>query len=452
MEASERTHAIAARSVEGLAPYIGWERVERTQEALASLGHALGGRRVVNVTGDDRSKGGVFEILRTTLPYMHGAGIDVAWIDLRTEAAVRPTLEYFHVLGHGTPPLPAWRKELLRHERRLQAFAATSAVDVASALRPSDVVVLHDTQSALVAGYLEAWGPSLVWHAHIGTAARTAPVREYWRVLTGSLRQARGCVFYLPEYAPLDLKESSVAMLPSIDPSSAKNSPLRSGEARRSLPNTAASPLVSCLAGDPQTLGQRSLLAVQVARWDPLKAMDQALGACARRAAVDPCLHGLVIGPEAQSNSERAALERCMTLHAMLPPAIGRRMHVWSVSCSGSRDHDNIVRRVQSAADIVLQMSVREGFGLTVAEAMLRGKPVIGTGVGGIRAQIRHAHNGWLLNCPEEIDEALERLTDPGLRKRLGRHARTDALARSTVDRHLRDICRHLRTLLATDY
>lgn len=450
MEASERTHAIVGRSVERLTAYIGHERVERTHEALVSLAQALDGRRIVNVTGDDRSKGGVFEILRTTLPYLRGADIDVTWIDLRTEATVRPTLEYFHVLGHGTPPFRGWREQLPIHEQRLRAFGAASTVDVAAALLPSDVVVLHDTQSALIAGRLEAWAPTLVWRAHIGTVAGTAPVREYWRVLTGSLRRARACVFYLPEYAPRELRGSGVAMLPSIDPSSPKNAPLQSTEARLSLPDIAASPLVSRLAGDPQTLGPRSLLAVQVARWDPLKAMDQALAACARRAARDGRLHGLVIGPEARSDSERTVLERCLALHTKLPPAIGRRMHVWSLSGSGSSDHDEIVRRVQCAADIVLQTSIREGFGLTVAEAMLRGKPVIATGVGGMRAQIEHAHNGWLLDRPEGVDDALERLSDPRLRERLGRRARADALANSMVDRHLRDISHHLRALLAT--
>jgi hypothetical protein len=288
VEADRRVHAIAPRSVERLARHIGPERVQRTHASLAALAQTLGGRRIVNVTGDDRSKGGVFEILRTTLPYLSGAGIGVEWIDLRTDAATRPTLEYFHVLGHGTPPTRAWREELPAHERRLRDFGRAAARDISSWLRPSDIVVLHDTQAAPAAEHLDAWHTSLVWRSHIGTTARTACVMEYWRVLNRALSHVRAAVFYRPEYAPPDLKDTSVILVPSIDPSSPKNAVLGRSDARLALAETPASPIVLVLTGDIRTLEDRSLLVVQVARWDPLKGMDQALAACARRALVDP--------------------------------------------------------------------------------------------------------------------------------------------------------------------
>ena len=86
-------HYVPIRATAALRPHVGEARVARLAASIGRLRDRLGGRRLVHVTGDDRRKGGVYEILRSTLPYLRGQGVDVAWIDLPTRAEARPALD-----------------------------------------------------------------------------------------------------------------------------------------------------------------------------------------------------------------------------------------------------------------------------------------------------------------------------------------------------------------------
>lgn len=442
-------HRIPSYDAQRLVPFAGRHRVEELSSRLRALAEWLGGRRVINVTGDDRRKGGVYEILRTALPYLRGGGVDVKWVDLPTRPRDRPTLEFFHVLAHGTGPGVGWRRELPARAAELRAFGRHAASELASILRPSDLLVLHDTQSAPLVGDLTAWHDRLVWHAHIGTTERNPAVAAYWDVVGPSVAKARARVFYQRGFVPRELRAGSVFVEPSLDPTAPKSAPVGREQAGAAL-SAGLAPL-RWVGAAPST-GPEVSVALQISRWDLLKDMPGAvrvLGAVAERR---PELAGLVVGPATQSDAEKSEFDAALAAREVLGPAARSRVHIGVIEGSGTAAHDLAVRVLQARADVVLQKSRQEGFGLTVTEAMLRGKPVVAARVGGIPLQLDDGCNGVTLP-PQASDgqwaEALGKLIEDDVRRlRLGERARADVLDRHIVDRQLSALLRELAPLM----
>jgi trehalose synthase len=438
-------HRIPSYEAERLVPFVGRRRVEELSSRLGALAECLGGRRVVNVTGDDRRKGGVYELMRTTLPYLRGAGVAVKWVDLPTSLEDRRALEFFHFLAHGTGRGEEWRHELPARTAELRTFGRNAASELSSILRPSDLLVLHDTQAAPLVESLLAWHDRLIWHSHVGTAERNPAVAAYWDVLSPSVAMARARVFHRPEFAPRELLDGSVFVEPSLDPSAPK-SVLMEREQAGAMLSAGLAPLR--WVGTAPSMGPEASVALQISRWDPLKDMPGAvrvLGAVAERR---PRLVGLVVGPAAQSDGEKSELEAALAAREGLGQAARSRLHIGVIESSGSAAHDLAVRALQTRADVVLQKSSEEGFGLTVTEAMFRGKPVVAAGVGGISLQLEDGRNGVTLPPQANDDqwaEALEGLLEDDARRlRLGAQARADVLERRIVDRQLSALVREL--------
>ena len=435
------SYEIANHDAARLAFAIGPERAMAFRARLRRLSRTLHGRRLVNITGDDRRKGGVYELMRSGLPYLRGAGVDVCWVDLTTRPEARPALEYFHVLAHGRRPSPDWRSDLSLRSAEFARFGRDAAAELTQVLRPSDLLVLHDTQTAPVVGELGAWAPYLVWLAQIGTADRNERVDRYWDVVAPSVSRAGVTVFYTPDYAPTNLLAQSIFATPSIDPSTPKSALLGRDRARALLTSPPAGWPLRWVAGAPRQRRDVNVLAVQLSRWDPLKDMTGAYRIMRAAAAEDPTFYGMVVGPSVQSESERRELQACLDEAERTPAGLRDRIGVGVVDDCGSDDHDMVVRVLQSAADIVLQKSVQEGFGLTVTEGMLRGKAVIASAVGGIQLQLTNDRNGVLVDPASEDQVWVARLqaliSDEPARSQLGRQGRSDVLERHTVDRQM---------------
>lgn len=440
-------HDVPAYRADRLALLIGDRRAVDLESCLETAARYLSGRRLVQVTGSDRCKGGVYEVLRTILPYLRGVGIDVVWVDLPTRPEDRPALEFFHVLAHGVEPQERWREDFAARRDELREFGRNAAGELASALQPSDAVVLHDTQTAPLVAYLEPWQDRLVWHAHIGTADRNPAVDAYWEVLASSVARARARVFYRPEYVPPTLLPGTFFVPPSIDPASSKNAPM-SREAANSLLATrdAASPL-SWVGPEPR-FSPSLVVGLQISRWDLLKDMPGAVRVFGAVAAHHPQFIGVVAGPAAQSRAEQLELDAAVAAHAQLDPGAYSRVHLGVIDGSGTPAHDLTVRTLQSRADIALQRSTQEGFGLTVTEAMLRGSAVVASRVGGISLQLESGRNGVTIDPEAEDDEwaaELDSLVEDDRRRRtLGSRARADTLERYAVDRQLTALVRSL--------
>lgn len=443
-------HRIPSYEADRLASFIGQDRVEELSSRLKVLAECLDGRRLVNVTGDDRRKGGVYELMRTTLPYLRGGGIEVKWVDLPTRLEDRRALEFFHFLAHGTGRGAGWRRELPARAAELRTFGRSAASELTSILRPSDFLVLHDTQAAPLVEELAAWHDQLIWHSHVGTAERNPAVAAYWEVLSPSVAKARARVFHRPEFVPPELLAGSVFVEPSLDPSAPKSVLMERERAGEAL-SAGVAPLR--WIGAAPSIGPEVSVALKISRWDLLKDMPGAariLGAVVERR---PELVGLVVGPAAQSDIEKSEFEATLAAREGLGGAARSRLHIGVIEGSGSAAHDLAVQALQARADVVLQKSSQEGFGLTVTEAMFRGKPVLAARVGGIPLQLEDGRNGVTLPPRASDDqwaEALERLIEDDARRlRLGEQARADVLERRIVDRQLSALVRELAPLMA---
>lgn len=436
------SHQVPTRPVKHLSGFVDADRIHATEGALMSLARRMVGRRLITVTGDDRRKGGVYEILRSVLPYFAGVGIDVRWLNLGTDPEARSALEFFHVLAHGVAARPGWRRDVSAHTPSVMTFAEHGADEISAQLLPGDVVFAHDTQTALSAGVLAARGWPVMWHSHIGSSQWGPITDAYWSVFAPPLAEARTCVFYVNDYVPPQLHGRASLSLPGIDPSVTKNAAVDAKTARHRLQHDReVRSMIGELRGSFATVTEKSLVGVQVSRWDPLKDMSGVAAAFGAVALNDPRFHGVIAGTAAQSSNEQQELAACRQAIDSLPEHVQERVHLWTVADSGSEAHDTTIRLLQSAADIVVQKSLQEGFGLTVTEAMLKGKPVIASRVGGIPAQISHGVNGLLLDDPADTAACTRALLqlcgDPSLRVRLGSRASSDALHQFGIDKQV---------------
>lgn len=393
----------------------------------------------------------MFEIVRTVLPYIRGAGIEIDWLDLETSAEARSALEFLHVLGHGIAPSDDWATELARHRPALAAFGSKASERIAAGLRADDVVLLHDTQTALLCADLAERHP-VIWHAHIGTRSANEIVESYWDLLLPSVEAAATTIFYLPEYAPDRLALQSAFVPPAVDPSTPKAATLTTVEARRLLAvGFAGSALVKGQGQAFRSLPLDATVVVQVSRWDPLKDMAGALELFARAALECPSIVGVIVGTDAESPNEKEQLERCIAVRRTSPDHVRSRLHIWTIGASGSAEHDDVIRVVQAAADVVVQKSLQEGFGLTVTEAMMRGKAVVASDVGGISSQIADGRTGFLVPHPFGVDQALPALRpalDPVRRQEVGCAAYEQAHQDRRVDRQLAALSRAIEAVV----
>lgn len=268
---------------------------------------------------------------------------------------------------------------------------------------------------------------------------------------------------YAPDWA--DPRRTFV-IPPSIDPFSAKNQPMSPADVEAVLH------YVGLLAGEPTaavaafTLEDGSIgrinrhvdvlqtgppppadvpLVVQVSRWDPLKDTAGVMTAFAEHVAGTRPAHLLLAGPVvtgvADDPEGAATFDHCIEVWRRLPHAERSRIHLACLPMQDAAENAIIVNAVQRHASVVTQKSLAEGFGLTVAEAMWKGRPIVASAVGGIVDQIVSGEHGLLVDDPRdpaEFGQAVRRLLDdPPYAELLGEKARQRATAEFLGDRHL---------------
>jgi len=399
--------------------------------------------------------GGVAEMLPSLLGYARSIGIDTRWI------VIEGNPDFFHVTkrihhalhgsaGDGTP---------LDDEARHIYEAATrhNTPDIVGPVRPGDVVLLHDPQTAGLAHALMNAGAHVVWRCHIGIDHPNEEARQGWEFLRPYLEDIPLFVFTRQAYVP-DFCDHGKAMViqPSIDAFSAKNQELDESAIRSILVHTGlvegAAPDEGepCFVHDDGSPGRVSRqaevvrlgrapswdtpLVVQISRWDPLKDMKGVMMGFAELCSGDcPTEPELVLaGPNVSgvTDDPEGALvfEDVVEAWRALPDGIRNRVHLASLPTDDVQENAAIVNALQRHATVVVQKSLREGFGLTVAEAMWKARPVIGSAVGGIQDQIEDGVSGVLLNDPQDLRGFSEvlcgLLCDPDRIARLGAAAK----------------------------
>jgi trehalose synthase len=284
-------------------------------------------------------------------------------------------------------------------------------------LRPvldeADFVFIHDPQPAglfdLCPNKKGIWS----WRCHIDASH---PKRKFWNFLRKQVEPYHASIFSMPDFAqPLPHPQFIIA--PSIDPLSDKNCELSEGEVFGTLQRH----------GIPDDLP----ILTQISRFDRFK---DPVGVIEAFNLLSPTVHARLIlaGGGATDDPEGAAV-----LEEVRDSVNGnKRIHVLELPPDAHRT----INALQRASTVVIQKSTREGFGLTVTEAMWKSKPVIGGNVGGIRMQVHNHHTGFLVNTPQGAALRLQELLRvPPMVERMGREAKAFVTENYLLNRHLRE-------------
>lgn len=438
------------------------ETLRRHQEAAEA---ALRGRVVWNANAT-ATGGGVAEMLQTILAYGRGAGVDTRWLVLDGDPEFFTSTKRLHNFLHGSPGDGGRLDTAVRDH--YAAVLERNLVDMRERVRPGDIVLLHDPQTAgMVAGLQEA-GARVVWRCHVGRDEPHPLHDEAWEFLRPFLEGADGFVFSRRAYVPAWVPEDRLWIVPpSLDPFSAKNAELSDPDvatvlrvaglvatradggsldfARRDGKVGQVRPRDTLMVdGEPVPGGARVVL--QVSRWDRLKDMRGVLEAFAGHLDdLPPDVHLVLAGPETDGVADDPeaweVLADCRDCWRSLPEAARARTHLVSVPMDDLDANARIVNALQRRATVVVQKSLAEGFGLTVTEPMWKSRPVVASAVGGIRDQIEHGVSGLLLDDPRDGAELaaalMSLLGDEDRRREMGRAAQLRVRDHYLADRHL---------------
>jgi len=418
-------------------------------EKTIRRGHELlEGRTFWNVNSTAHG-GGVAEMLRSLIGYTRGAGLDARWVVIPGDPEFFTVTKRLHnrLHGHAGDGGPLGDAERATYDER----CAANAELLVGRLEPDDVVLLHDPQTAGMIPRLREAGVPVIWRAHIGLDLPNSRAREAWGFLTGYVQRADAYVFSRATYAWEGLDEAKLSIIPpSIDPFSPKNhaisftattAVLRScglaADGRRH-PRAMFERLdgsIGWVEHQAQLVQEQELrlddpLLVQISRWDNLKDPLGVLAAFVEHVRDDDEPHLVLAGPDVTAVTDDPegahALADVETAWHELPPAARRRVHLALLPMEDADENAMIVNALQRRADIVAQKSLAEGFGLTVAEAMWKGRPVVASRVGGIQNQIEDGATGYLVDA-EDLQAFGERVTalfdDPHAAERMGEEA-----------------------------
>ncbi|MEU4421504.1 glycosyltransferase [Actinoplanes sp. NPDC024001] len=448
------------RPAEQLEPVIGAARYARLRSAANEFKAAFGDRTVWNVNST-AAGGGVAEMLQVLVGYVEDLGIAIRWLVIHGDADFFAVTKRLHNGIHGYGDAAAIDPAEADHYR---SVLLANAAELRQLVRPGDIVLLHDPQTAGLAGPLADAGALVVWRSHIGADTASEASEAAWEFLRPHVSAAHAWVFSRRSYVPAWLDSSRVWIIPpSIDPFSAKNQEMDSGTAHAIL---ATIGLIDGKAGSAGRFVRRdgilgevtrpaSVIAddlpgpgddvlVQVSRWDRLKDMAGVMHGFARYVASRRDCHLSLVGPavtDVADDPEGAVVYReCLAQWRTLPAPARSRIMLVTLPLDDVEENAAMVNAVQRHASIVTQKSLAEGFGLTVAEAMWKGRPVIGSAVGGINDQIAPG-TGVLLPEPADLRgfglAVRELLDDPPRRNRLGESAHAYVRQNFVGDFHL---------------
>jgi trehalose synthase len=371
---------------------------------LAILATALRGRTLQHVNAT-RSGGGVAELLARLTPWTESLGIRTTW------DVITGNPSFFEVTKSMHNALQGAEIELAHEDRRVYLQCLE---DNGQRLRlDGDVVIIHDPQPAYLIDYAPCDRRRMVWRCHIDLSR---PNEQVWRFLRQAVGKYATAIFHVPQFAQ-QLPIRRVLIAPSIDPLSEKNHELAEEEITK--------------VTNRFHIDRTRPILLQVSRFDRFK---DPLGVIAAYRLVRQNFDCQLVlaggtatddpqGAQVLAEVEEAAAGEPDIFVLSLPPDAYREINA-----------------LQRAATVVLQKSTREGFGLTVTEAMWKGRPVIGGAVGGIPSQIIHGVTGFLVHSPEGAAFRLRYLlSHPRAAERMGERGREHVRRNFLITRHVRD-------------
>jgi trehalose synthase len=377
---------------------------------IRDLAEDLQGLRVLHVSATAFG-GGVSEILYTLIPLMNDAGIEAEWqVMLGREEFYNATKRLHNALQGNPESLTEeeWEVYFRYNERNATEIAGNW-----------DVIIIHDPQPAGIKRLVPDKAATWVWRCHIDLSEPNPDAIER---IVPLVREYDATVWHVPEYVPAGMDGSLDGVYicpPAIDPLSPKN--------------MALSPEDAAFVCDQFGIDVDRPLMCQVSRFDPWKDPIGVIDAYRLVKEELPEVQLALIGSMATDDPEGWEFFNTTMAHADGDADV----HILN-------NFNNVgaieVNAFQSQADVVIQKSTREGFGLTVSEALWKARPFIGGNVGGIPLQVQDGQTGFLVSSPEECaDRSLRILREPDLGKQLGRTGKEHVRAHFLTPRLLRD-------------
>jgi len=453
--------ALQPERFKGLLPESAYARFEQGIQRAREL---LDGRVVWNLNST-AAGGGVAEMLRSFVAYSRGAGIDMRWGVISGDPEFFVVTKRIHNFLHGDSgdggALGPREKEIYC------AVTERNAASLVEVVRSEDVLILHDPQTAGMVPRLEETGATVVWRCHIGAEHLNEYVEQAWDFLQPLAEKADVCVFSRHAYVPAWATRIRTEIIqPSIDAFSPKNQDLepaaqgailaQSRLVRVDTPSDAL-PVFERQDGSPGRVDREARvtsetgppavddpLVVQVSRWDRLKDPIGVMLGFAQHVPAETGAHLMLAGPDVEGVADdpegAEILREVEDRWRALPDATRARIHLARLPMADIDENAAMVNALQRHATVIVQKSLVEGFGLTVAEGMWKARPVVASGVGGINDQIVDGVNGVLLQDPADLEafgaEVTGLLHEPEQAREMGRAARAHVCSHFLVDRH----------------
>ena len=434
---------------------LGRESVAELERTASLLQQRLDGRVIWNVNSTAVG-GGVAEMLHSLLAYARGLGVDTRWIVIGGQADFFRITKRLHNALHGDA---GDGSNLGKAEREVyRQMTEANAEELCNLVQARDFVILHDPQTAGMLPRLVDRGAYVLWRCHIGNDQRSDEGDRAWAFLAPYIERAHALIFsrfaYVPDFCD---HGRSVIVPPSIDPFSPKNQELDEETVRAILVRCGIvtargderAPTFTLEDGSPSRVDRRADIAtggpppswetplvVQVSRWDRLKDPVGVLQGFSRIPGFEERSAELVLaGPDVSAVADDPegvqTFDEVLEAWGALDEPRRRRVHLINLPMEDLEENAAIVNALQRHATVIVQKSLREGFGLTVTEAMWKGRAVVASAVGGIQDQIEHGVSGLLLRDPTDLDAFAscigKLLDDPEFAGRLGRGARRRA-------------------------
>jgi trehalose synthase len=370
----QRIENLRKIKIDDYVPIVGQEEVD----SVKSLAEKLKGKSVTHVNSTYVG-GGVAELLQNLVPLMKDVGLDVHW------EVIKGSLEFFNVTKKIHNALQGMTLDLTDEEVR--TYLEYNRMNSESSILNTDFIIVHDNQPAAIIKFLPEEKGKWIWRCHVDLST---PYLAIWNFLEPFINKYDAAIFTSEKYVLPSLKLPRVFVrTPSIDPLSDKNRDISPDQIAETLTRFGVNP--------------EKPIITQVGRFDPWKDPLGVIDVYRLVKKEVPQLQLLLVASMAIDDPEGWIYFEKTLRHA------GDDNDIYFLTdFKGVKDLE--VNAFQRASQVILQMSTREGFGLSVTEALWKGIPVIGRSVGGIPLQILNGINGFLVSSIAEAAEKTQYL------------------------------------------
>jgi trehalose synthase len=401
------TVSLTGRSLTDYVSIVG----EKPVEEAKILAEKMKGQSVVHVNSTAHG-GGVSEILYNLVPLMRDVGLKASWKVIEGSKDFFKTTKKFHNALQG--------EEMQLTDEMKRTYLENTEKNAELLELDHNITVIHDPQPLAIIKYRPQRRGNWIWRCHIDLSQ---PNQQFLNFISSFIELYHACIFSMAKYVKRTFKTRETAIIPpSIDPLSNKNKPLTHTQIQSVLERYDVD-------------GERPII-TQVARFDPWKDPLGAIDVYQQIRKKVPKLQLLLVGSMAYDDPEGWIYYEKTTRHA----GEDYNIHILTDLIGV---HDLEVNAFQRASDVILAKSIREGFGLTVTEALWKEIPVVGGNVGGIPLQVEGGVSGFLVSSVEEaVEKTLFLLKNPKKARKMGKRGKEHVVRNFLITRHLIDYLR----------